>query len=388
MSRERDLPARDPHVLVVDDDPDNRMLLRELLAADDYRVSEAADGAEAIRIASARPPDVVLLDVLMPGLDGIEVCKRLKSDPATATVPVILVTAQRGRDERLAGIGAGATDFLTKPVDVADLRLRVRNAVAAKRLYDQVEQEYQQVRELERHRDNLVNMLVRDLRSPLSAIVCDLQLLQKESERVLHPDLLGCVGGAIDSARFLTRMIGSILDVNRLESGAMPLEVAESDIGEIVREARASLGPAALRIRVQLPEDELPPVTCDRDLMRRVVTNLLENAIQHSPDDQPVEVGVQRSDGAFRVTVTDHGEGIPLDWQERIFEKFRQLESSECAGHGTGLGLTFCRLAIEALGGRIGVTSHEGTGSTFWLELPESVPAGCVEPVNPIAATA
>ncbi len=367
-----DLILSDAEVLVVDDDADNRFLLRELLAGDHYRIIEATDGTEALECVARHVPDAILLDVLMPGMDGLEVCRRLRADRRTAAVPVILVTAQRSRDDRLAGIAAGASDFLTKPVDATELQLRVRNAVASKRLYDRVEREYRRTKELEQHRDNLVHMLVHDLRSPLTGIVCDLQLLEAEGQRVLHPDLMECVSGAIKSAQVLSGMITSILDVNRLESGAMPLTLQETEVVDVVREARTELGSAALRVRVENGGRYGHATTlCDPELIRRVVLNLLSNAIHFSPPEELVTVSVERRNGCVRIAVADRGPGVPAEHHERIFQKFGQVDK-----HGrprrasTGLGLAFCRLAVEAHSGQIGVESENGKGSTFWFEIP------------------
>ena len=372
-----DITVADAEVLIVDDDADNRLLLRELLAADGYRIVEATDGAEALQRVAEHLPDAILLDVLMPGMDGLEVCRQLRADRRTAAVPVILVTAQRGREDRLAGIAAGASDFLTKPVDVADLRLRVRNAVSTKRLYDRVEREYERTKELERHRDNLVHMLVHDLRSPLTGIVCDLQLLEHEGQRTLHPNLMECVSGAVKSAQVLSGMITSILDVNRLESGAMPLSLMDTDLVDLVREARTALGSAALRVRVENGGGHAHPAApCDPELIRRVVLNLLSNAIDYSPPEEPVTVKVAQRNGSIRIAVSDRGPGIPEEHHDRIFQKFGQ-----CAKNGrqrkasSGLGLAFCRLAVEAHAGRIGIESEDGKGSTFWFELPGEVAA-------------
>ncbi len=138
-------------VLVVDDEPKNRELLKALLEAQGHQVSEAVDGQEGLSATMEGLPDVVLLDVMMPNLDGLEVCRRLKSAAKTASIPVLLVTSLSDRKERLEGIKAGASDFITKPVDTADLVLRVRNAVSAKQLFDRLEGQYQRLQELEGH---------------------------------------------------------------------------------------------------------------------------------------------------------------------------------------------------------------------------------------------
>ena len=368
----RESVAVSREVLIVDDEPNDRILLRDALIPEGYHVTEAADGSEALAIVTDRLPDVVLLDVTMPRLDGLEVCRRVKADSRSAPIPVILVTAQRGREQRLAGIRAGANDFLSKPVDLTDLRLRVRNAVNTKKLYDQLQEEYRRVTNLESLRDTLVHMIVHDLRSPLTGIQCDLQLVEKEGQKVLDADLMESVTGARESVQTLTNMITSILDVSRLESGNLPLTLRACDLGGVVQDALALVGGGAHRVRVEADANGRSVTTsCDVDIVRRVVVNLVANALGYSPSHEPVTVTVSRRNGAALVTVSDHGPGIRKEFQERIFDKFAQVEAQQ-HGHKTssGLGLAFCKLAVEAHGGTIGVESEEGAGATFWFELP------------------
>ncbi|MCE9614377.1 MAG: response regulator [Lentisphaerae bacterium] len=162
MTEATEKPATGGRVLVVDDERANRALLRDLLIAEGHAVIEAMNGDQAWRLIQAQPIDVVLLDVVMPGTDGIEICRRIKQTPATAAIPVLLVTSLRKREDRLHGIAAGADDFLNKPVDAEEVLLRVRNAIRSKRLYDELQQQYQQLRQMTELREKLTRMLVDD----------------------------------------------------------------------------------------------------------------------------------------------------------------------------------------------------------------------------------
>ncbi|MBT3375037.1 MAG: response regulator, partial [Lentisphaerae bacterium] len=208
-------------VLVVDDEPDNRELLRTLLEMKGHTVFDAGNGAEALDMVKDALPDVILLDVMMPEMDGYEVCRRLKGDPETAPVPIIMVTALAGRSDRLEGIDAGANDFLTKPVGAQDVILRVRNSIYTKRLYDQVNESLDRLRELEELRDNLTHMIVHDMRSPLMGICGSLELLQMTVADRLDEEDRDDMERALDSSRLLTEMVSSLLDVSRLEAGKM-----------------------------------------------------------------------------------------------------------------------------------------------------------------------
>jgi two-component system sensor histidine kinase/response regulator len=201
--------------LVVDDEPRNVTLLQDLLEARGYTVLTANNGEQGLALARDRVPDVVLLDVMMPRMNGFDVCRKLKAEQKTAMIPVLLVTSLDARQDRLAGIGAGANDFITKPIDSGDLLLRVRNAVAGKRLHDQVTTQLRQLQELEAARDTLTHMIVHDLRSPLTGLRGYLDLLRMVANG--NPEVVEYAAEADVIAGRLTEMISQVLDVSRLE---------------------------------------------------------------------------------------------------------------------------------------------------------------------------
>jgi signal transduction histidine kinase len=359
-------------VLVVDDEPRSRELFRGLLEAHGYAVLTACSGVEGLALAREQGPDVVLLDVMMPHLDGLEVCRQLKGEERTAVTPVLLVTSVDARQERLRGVEAGANDFIIKPFDSTELLLRVRNAVRTKRLYERAAIQYRQLQALETARDGLVHMIVHDLRSPLTGLQAYLDLLL--TSPALAADEQGIEFARESSAivRRLSGMITQLLDLSRLESGKMPLSPQPVDLTELVRCAVATLGPPPCPLDLA-SEFEVcsEPVVCDADLISRVIANLVGNAYKFSPEGQPVRITIERRNGSARIAVSDRGPGVPPELQSHIFEKFVQGSNGRSGREAsTGLGLAFCRLAVDAHGGRIGVESHPPEGSTFWIELP------------------
>jgi two-component system sensor histidine kinase/response regulator len=363
-------------VLVVDDQDTNRLLLRDMLEAQGHEVIEAVEGSEALQRVAETAPDVVLLDIGLPGMDGFEVCRRLKAEPATASIPVLLVTALSHRDHRLLGIGAGANDYITKPVDKSDLSLRVRNAIRMRQLYLEVEEQYRRLEKLELLRDSLVHMLVHDLRSPLAGIRAYLDLLKLDGAGKLDSELTESIDAARKVAVEMTDMVSDLLDVSRMEVGKMPLELAPADVGALAVDAVAAAGAAPrVRIRVETTADTLR-VVCDAGIIRRVIANLVGNAVKFTPVSGQITV-IVRGDGAeVKVSVVDTGPGIPPEYHQKVFDKFGQVEAARHgAKHSSGLGLTFCKFAVEAHGGRIGLESAPGKGSTFWLVLPARGPA-------------
>ena len=363
-------------VLVVDDQDTNRHLLRDLLEAQGHEVIEALEGVEALQRVAELAPDVVLLDIGLPGMDGFEVCRRLKADPATAPIPVLLVTGLSQRDQRLLGFGAGANDYITKPIDQSDLTLRVRNAIRMRQLYLEVEEQYRQLEQIERLRDGLVHMIVHDLRSPLAGIRAYLDLLKLDGADKLDAELTESIDAARKVAVEMTDMVSDLLDVSRMEAGKMPLELARASVDVLARDAVAAAGAAShVQMRVDTPANRLRLV-CDSGIIRRVIANLVGNAVKFTPALGQITVIVHGDEAEVRVSVVDTGPGIPPEYHQKVFEKYGQVEAARHgAKHSSGLGLTFCKYAVEAHGGRIGLESGVGKGSTFWIALPVRGPA-------------
>ncbi len=358
-------------ILVVDDNEANRLLLQEFLELEGHHVLLASNGAEALECAAKHLPDLMLLDVNMPRMDGLEVCRRVRADPVSRALPIILVTALAERSHRLQGIAAGANDYLTKPIDRADLLLRVGNALGLRRLHQEVADQYRQLQELERMRDSLVHMLVHDLRSPLTGISGYLELSTDRVRDLGSPELLADFEDMGQSVRMLTDMVSNVLDVSRFEADAMPLNRVEVDLRTLAAEAIATLGRSRHATVHFTPPPEAVPAMADADVIRRVIANLVGNAIKFTPTGGAVVVEVGPGSSGPKVRVTDTGPGIPVEHHHRIFEKFGQVAGAEGPKiAASGLGLTFCKMAVEAHGGKIGVESEVGKGSTFWVFLP------------------
>ena len=357
-------------IMVVDDHEPNRLLLHEILEARGYVVDLCAGGEEAIARIGITPPDLLLLDVGMPGVNGFDVCRRLRADSSTASLPIILVTAFTSRDQRLEGIAAGANDYLTKPIDQPELLLRVRNALQLRRLHRALADQYDQLRRSEEMRDALVHMMVHDLRSPLSGMLIYSELIKDKVTSFSDQELTDDLEDMRCNVRLLADMVSNVLDVNRCETAEMPVRFESVDLHATAREAIATLGRAdARRVSLFAPTDPVH-VPADADLVRRVIANLVGNAVKFSPSGAEVRVDIARRDSGAMVQVTDAGPGIPPEHHLRIFDKFAQVESDERLAPSSGLGLTFCKLAVEAHGGAIGVDSGADVGSVFWFRLP------------------
>lgn len=361
----RDSPS-ECRVLVVEDDEKSRRLMRDLLAVHGYQVSEAVDGEDALRHVEAEPPDVILLDVMMPKLDGNEVCRRLKSDEKTAPIPVLLVTALHDRADRLRGIASGATDFISKPVDTAEVLLRVRNALRVKRLYDQRTALLQM-------RENLSDMIVHDIRNPLLAITLCAQRLGAQAAQ---PEASRLAGAILDQVQLLETFVNDLLTVSRLEQEHLCLHRTSEKMTELgqaaFRNHQVQADAKNIRFGIVAPDGDCS-AEVDKHLFARLLDNLVSNAIKFAPNGTSVILRIQKSDvcgAACRIHVEDEGPGIPLGYREAIFDKFQVVKMKNSAAPQTGIGLALCRLVAEAHGGRVFVETREPQGSIFTVELP------------------
>jgi signal transduction histidine kinase len=216
------------------------------------------------------------------------------------------------------------------------------------------------------------------MKTPLQVIVLDIDLLKERLEGRLDGTDLESLDSILSYIRQVDVMVKSVLDLSRLESGKLPLNRAEQDLGPLLKETVHFLGTVAAETTISVEmSDGVPPVDGDAEVIKRIMLNLLFNAVKYSPTNGRIRVGASVEGGLVRVSVTDQGPGIPEECREKIFEKFGQVRSKRHQRRdSSGLGLTFCKLAVEAHGGRIGVDSNEGCGSTFWFTIPAAVTTG------------
>lgn len=342
-------------ILVVDDSGDSRALLTGLLDAHGYSVREAADGCEALELA--READLLLLDLRMPGLDGLGVCRHLRAQDATRFLPVMVVTALSNREDRIAAMEAGADDFLTKPIDGVELLVRTRSMLRVRELRDAND----------RLRSDFTSMLVHDLRAPLTAISGFLELIEEGREGKERADH---VRRALESVGRMRRIVDEMLDVAVLEAGRITLDLETVDLRGLLEEVLAGLEPLTrarhLRAEVTIAPD-LGPVCADAYRLGRALINLVDNAVKFA--DRRVRVVAARDGDVAVVHIEDDGPGVKSEEVPLLFRRFTQSASGRSLGKGSGLGLAIAQLLVEAHGGRIWAEPQE-RGMAFVLVLP------------------
>ena len=369
-------------ILVADDIPANVELLLDQLNSLGYETITAVDGPSAVAAAFERHPDLCILDVSMPpgdlGVDdrstGFEVCRRIKRDPRTSRIPVIFVTALNDTNDRVRGIEAGGDDFLTKPHNRLVLGARVRSLLKLKAATDALEDSLRKLRELEKVRDDLMKMIVHDLKTPLTSVLATLEMLADGDFGEVTTTQKAAIADAETKSEDLLALIDDILEVARIEDAAITLSLEPiapaALLAELVHEwgHRFTLEGTTAAISVA---DDAPVFTADKGLIKRVFSNLIQNAVTHSSHAVNLELSARRAAWGVLFTVSDNGPGIPPEYHDLIFRKFGQVDMPRSPRtRSSGIGLTFCKLVVERHGGRIWVKSAEGQGSSFYIELP------------------
>lgn len=369
-------------ILVADDVPANVELLFDQLHTLGYRTVSAEDGPSALAAAGRYLPDLCILDVSMPAGDlgcddrstGFEVCRRIKRDPRTARIPVVFVTALNDVTDRVKAIEAGGDDFLTKPHNRLVLGARVRSLLKLKAATDALEESVRKLRELEKVRDDLLKMIVHDLKTPLTSVLATLELLLDGDFGALSSTQHQVVADAEAKAEDLLRLIEDLLEIAKLEETALPLTLGPiapiAMLTEVVYEWAVRFQQAGATATID-GADDAPIFQADKGLLKRVFGNLIQNALTHSPHAVTLRLAVRGEPMGILFTVADDGPGIPSEYQELIFRKFEQVRTPNAPRvRSSGLGLAFCRLVVERHGGRIWVKSTEGSGSAFHVLLP------------------
>lgn len=371
-------------ILVVDDKKMNRDLLGRRLERHGYGVVKAANGREAMEALRWQPFDLVLLDIMMPELDGYQVLQQIKADETLKHISVIMISSLDELDSVVRCIEMGADDYLPKPFDPTLLKARIGACLEKKAatdreklLFTQLQENYKRLQDLEKLRDDLMHMIVHDLRTPLTSVITGMQSLEMGGD--LDDFQREMVDISITGGETLLGMINDLLDVEKMESGSMHLDYSAQSASRLVAEAAAQIGALCESKNLTIVKHiaaNLPEFQGDEDKLKRVIVNLLGNAIKFTPAGGNISVNVHLDEESRQLVfaVSDTGEGIPAEAFERIFEKFGQVEARQAGRKmSTGLGLTFCKLAVETHGGTISVESTPGLGSTFSFTVPLTV---------------
>ena len=372
------MEVMNPTILVVDDTEDNLDLLEFALKRKPVRMLRASSGKECLQLAAQHHPDVILLDIQMPEMDGFETLKHLRASRKCADIPVIFLTAKRKDASSIEeGLSLGAEEYLTKPIDIDELLVRTRSLVRLKKMEV----------ELERTKADFMAMLIHDMRSPIGGVSSILELLEEpllrgEPVQEVHRELLT---SAEEATRRLLHLINDMLDLSKFEAGKMNLTREQIHIGKIADRIMKQMLPQFKQkgIHIKLiPEENLPLISADANKISQVFTNILSNALKFTPSDGTVQIvmgKIQESATAGEcvwTAISNNGVGILAQELGTIFERYKQGIASEIVqAKGTGLGLAICKLIVEAHHGSISVESEPGKLTVFRFTLPVNPPS-------------
>lgn len=387
MSESTTIPP-DVTVLMVDDNPANIKLLADMLTSRGYNVEQATNGTEALTLAHDKLPDIILLDIFMPGMDGYTVCRKLKADPKTQDIPVIFISALTDVDDIVRGFDVGGSDYITKPFRFKEVLARIANLLTLVYQRRQIEalreQDRQHFESLNRMQNEFLRMATHDLRNPLNVILGYLRVLDRvevsESAKPLLDEARQNIQLSVEKMRTL---VTDILDLAQIETG-QGLHLSLTSINAILEKSLQGLRLVAQEKDITLQYD--PPgedlaLMVDENRMSRVIDNLVSNAIKYTPKGGKVTISAQKQNGTVQINVSDTGLGIPESDLAHVFEAFYRIEHGAYQREeGSGLGLSIVKSIVEQHDGTIDVTSEVGEGSTFRVRLPIADNAAVQQP--------
>lgn len=364
-----DNTANRPKMLVVDDELNNRLILQRLFEKK-FDVVMAEDGLQAVDHLGQEPFDLVLLDIMMPKMNGIEVLHHIRETRVLNDMPVILVSALSEKDAIIQGLRAGANDYITKPIDIDMLLTRVQTQLMMKQLLDERRRHIRALENAQTFKDRCLQMVSHDLKGPLGNLRIAHVLIGEELPA--HSNVRTYLGVAEQSVDLMQEVIEELLDLAALKYGQLRLNLSSVDVDNVISRVVEQHRLSAAQKEIDLISETGRQMICaDEVLFSQALNNLISNAIKYSPFQTMIRIWTETCGNVVRVWVADQGPGIPEHERERLFTQFGKLTARPTNGEtSTGLGLWIVKMYVEAQQGQVGVECPPEGGSRFWLELP------------------
>ncbi len=372
------MPAK---ILIVEDNQENIDLLHFFLKPQGYEIITVTDGEKALQAVSENLPDIILLDIMLPKLDGFQVCERLKKDEQTKYIPIIMITALKDMKDKLKALEMGADDFITKPFENVELLARVKSLLRIKSYHEELEQKNLELEEknkslvwMDKFKEELTGLIVHDMKNPLFVIQGNLQMMLMNLDQSPSESLKKYTKRIERSSQQLLRMVVNLLDISRFEEGRIELQKDPVNLNDIISEIvkRVKEYPENLNKEILSDLDKnINEIKLDRSMIERVIENLISFATNNASDGGRVDLATKHLDEkTIEFTVHDNGTQIPPKFQDKIFEKYSQAEIKN-AGYRVerALGLTFCKMAIEAHKGKMQLDLNNPVGNRFVIQL-------------------
>lgn len=370
-------------ILLVDDTQANLRLLSHVLKKEGYNYLEATNGLEAIELAEKHEPDLILLDIMMPGLDGFEVIKRIKKIDLLSDVPIIFLSSLTETDDKVQGFKYGGVDYITKPFQKEETLARIRTHLKIRFLQKQLNDRIKVLRDrevqlsrLNQKKDDLVRMVSHDIKNPLTGII-GLVKLMRDSDKISAEEQTQMLSVIEESGTNLLNLVREVLDRESNKMETEEIEYADIQFSDLIERVISMNKAKAVVKNISLTYSVTPrklKVRIDPNKIEIVINNLVSNALKFTPSDgkSKVHADVKRDGNDLIISVTDTGIGIPEKMQKDLFKDTKKLSRIGTSGEvGTGLGLDIVQLYVELHGGEIWVESEIDKGTTFFIKLPE-----------------
>jgi len=354
------------NILIVDDNPTNLRVLVEYLRSTGYKTLVATGGDQAIRQLEHHTPDLILLDVMMPGIDGFETCRLIREKPNTADTPIIFMTALSDMESKVSGFKAGAVDYVTKPFQLEEVSVRIHTHLT-------IQRQKRELRELNATKDKFFSIIAHDLRGPFSGLLGFSQIFA-DPNRELSQAQRNRFGALLhDSARNMYELLENLLAWARLEKNSLNISPVQMNLYDVTEKAIALLSHNADSKKIQLSNTIAADmeVYADPNAVSTILRNLITNAIKFTEPDGQIVVAATFENNVTQVSVSDNGIGMKEETSQQVFQSEFPLSTTGTREEiGTGLGLLISRELSALSGGEIWVESEEGQGSTFFFTLP------------------
>ncbi len=354
-----------PLIFIAEDEPTNLRVLYNMLKKGNFRMAAAGNGNLALTAISKAQPDLILLDVMMPGLDGFEVCERLQKDPATKDIPVIFLTARIDEEDVIRGFNVGAVDYVTKPFNRAELLSRIKTHLELKFARESL-------KELNATKDRFFSVLAHDLRNPLQVLSLSVEFLHKKYNLCSEDKKKEYIQKLYSGTQLLAALLENLLEWSMSQRGVIKCRPEKLDIGELVDGSidltRESAEKKGIKIISRIVNETY--AFADRNMIRVVIRNLLSNAVKFTNTGGKVKISASESDNFIEITVADTGIGINLEDIPGLFQIDKQITTAGThMEKGSGLGLILCKEFVEKNKGTISVISAPGKGASFKFTL-------------------
>jgi len=362
-----------PKILIVDDTPANIDVLDLFLEKEGYKISIAQSGESALDLADRISPDLILLDVMMPGIDGFETCRRLKSNDKTSDIPIIFITARNESADIIKGFSMGGVDYITKPFSQEEVCARVHLHLKLKTLMAALETKNQKLADLNDLKNKFLGMASHDLRNPISTIQGFSKILLDHGETLAEDAKKEFLQSIHKVSNDMLTLLDDLLNISTIESGKLELQVKRGSFGQLVKERVRMYQVMAERknLATHLDIEEMAEFSFDPNRISQVIDNLLSNAIKFSPPGKEIYIWLGQRNGQAKFSVRDQGPGISPEDQDKLFKHFQKLKARPTADEPShGLGLAIAKKMVEAHKGKITVESQPGSGATFSFFIP------------------